>query len=426
MTNVKTSQNNPTVEQAFRRKQKMMLMLPAIVIPFVTLAFWALGGGKVNSENNLKTENLTGLNLHLPDPKLKKESPLDKLGFYDKAYRDSLKLKEQMRNDPFYQKQLMNQEKRSARNEVEEMAQSSAGKFHQPAVDAERLNPSPYNTTTNESEQKLMQKLAELDKAIHQPPIMHAKNEDHSTIISNQSGSDINADRLKNIMRTMNQTEDGDPELDKLSSMMDKIIDIQHPERIKGQLNEKSLQHSKGVLMVSNRADEDTIADGFYGLDMKTEIKNSNAIEAVVNDNQVLVNGSVIKLRFLDDGYIKNVKIPAGNFVFGIAALNGERLEVQINSIRIDNSIYPVKMEVYDMDGLAGIYIPGTISRDVAKQSADNSLQTMQLTTLDPSIVAQTTAAGIGTVKNLISKKVKLVRVVVKAGYKILLKDASL
>jgi hypothetical protein len=80
-------------------------------------------------------------------------------------------------------------------------------------------------------------------------------------------------------------------------------------------------------------------------------------------------------------------------------------------------------MEVYDMDGLAGIYIPGAISRDVAKQSTDNALQSVALGSLDPSLGAQAASAGIETAKNLLSKKVKLVKVQVKAGYRILLKD---
>ena len=78
------------------------------------------------------------------------------------------------------------------------------------------------------------------------------------------------------------------------------------------------------------------------------------------------------------------------------------------------------------MDGLAGIYIPGAISRDVAKQSADNSLQLMELTTLDPSLKAQAAAAGINTVKSMLSKKVKQVKVMVKAGYRVLLRDKNI
>jgi len=72
---------------------------------------------------------------------------------------------------------------------------------------------------------------------------------------------------------------------------------------------------------------------------------------------------------------------------------------------------------------VSGLYIPGSINRDVAKQSADQSLSGVDLVSMDPSIRAQATAAGITAAKTLLSKKVKLVKVTVKAGYKVLLKD---
>jgi len=77
------------------------------------------------------------------------------------------------------------------------------------------------------------------------------------------------------------------------------------------------------------------------------------------------------------------------------------------------------------MDGLPGIYIPGAISRDVAKQGVNDGLSMMDMTSIDPSLKAQATAAGIGTLKSLLSKKVKLTRVMVKAGYKLLLKNKN-
>ena len=131
-------------------------------------------------------------------------------------------------------------------------------------------------------------------------------------------------------------------------------------------------------------------------------------------------------MRLLNDIYINGSSIPKGNFVFGIAELKDERLEININSIRNSNSLFPVKLEVYDMDGLPGIYIPGAISRDVAKQSAENGLQLLDLTSMDPSLKAQATATGINTAKSLLSKKVKQVKVLVKAGYKVLLRDKSI
>jgi Conjugative transposon, TraM len=49
----------------------------------------------------------------------------------------------------------------------------------------------------------------------------------------------------------------------------------------------------------------------------------------------------------------------------------------------------------------------------------------MELTSLDPSFKAQATAAGISAAKNLISRKVKQVKVTVKTGYRVLLKDKN-
>lgn len=166
---------------------------------------------------------------------------------------------------------------------------------------------------------------------------------------------------------------------------------------------------------------------GFYGLENTVNDNDAdNAIEAIIPENTILVNNAVIKLRLAADIYINGVLIPKNNMVSGLVSLENERLQVEISSIRYNNSLFPVKLEVYDMDGLAGIYIPGAISRDVAKQSADNSLQLMELTSLDPSLKAQAAAAGINTVKSLLSKKVKQVKVMVKAGYRVLLRDKNI
>ena len=100
-----------------------------------------------------------------------------------------------------------------------------------------------------------------------------------------------------------------------------------------------------------------------------------------------------------------------------------ERLKVVVNSIRYENNILPVSLDVYDLDGMAGIYIPGGISRDVSKESANEAISSIGLNNLDPSLGAQAANAGIQTAKALLSKKVKLIQVTIKAGYKVLLKD---
>lgn len=82
-----------------------------------------------------------------------------------------------------------------------------------------------------------------------------------------------------------------------------------------------------------------------------------------------------------------------------------------------------MQLSIVDMDGIEGVYVPGAITRDVAKGSADRAVQGIGFTTLDPSLGAQAANAGIEAAKTLLSKKAKLVKVTVKAGYQVLLRD---
>jgi hypothetical protein len=385
------------------RKRRMLLVFPFLIIPFLTLAFWALGGGKGNEAKAVA--NSAGLNPVLPDPKMKNET-LDKLGFYDKADKDSLKRIGEMRNDPFYSDHSSIEKG----NELEQVFQQTSGKYHPSLSNDEMVNSNP-----RAAEEKLMQKLAELNQVVSQPTT-------HTNLPLQKETRNDNLEPFRSKMESTNNQPESDTEWQQLNSMMDKIIKIQYPEEHK----QKSLPDKTFFFTVTTTATKDTANNGFYSLSNESLSEVSNSIQAVVDEDQTLVNGAIVKLRLISDMYVKEEKVPAGTFVFGTAGLNGERLGIEINSIRSGNSIYPVKLQIYDLDGLPGIYVPGAITRDVAKQSADNSLQNMQLTTLDPSLAAQATAAGISTVKNLLSKKVKMIKVSVKKGYRVLLKNQSL
>lgn len=385
------------------RKPKMPLVLPVLVIPFLTLAFWAMGGGKKPDQ---PPGNFKGLNLHLPEANLKEDKILDKLDFYDKADKDSMNREEWMRSDPYYM-----HESKQISDDLEHMTQTTATKFNQ------RLKTSPYETGQNNAEQKLMQRITQLQQEMNKPASYEGSDKQKELELGNE------VYRLENMMQHMNNPGAEDPEIKQLEGTLDKILDIQHPERIKERIKEKSLQEKEQVFAVSKQSAADTNVTGFYGINKEPSDEKQNAIEAVVHENQTLVNGAIIKLRLTNAIYINGAMIPQGNFIYGAVSLNDERLIISITSIRHGNFLFPVRLEVYDMDGLPGIYIPGAITRDVAKQSADNSLQLMELTAMDPSLKAQATAAGIGAAKKLVSKKVKLVKVMVKANYKILLKE---
>src|SRR3954471_18957942 len=113
--------------QVFLRKRRMFMVVPLLVLPFLTMAFWALGGGK--GEHSLeKRGKIEGLNVNLPDPHLKDDKREDKLSFYDKAAQDSLKRTEWMKSDPYYRKRSLES---SVPNDLHAITEQTASKYKQ-------------------------------------------------------------------------------------------------------------------------------------------------------------------------------------------------------------------------------------------------------------------------------------------------------
>jgi conjugative transposon TraM protein len=404
-------QNSPKM----RRQRKFLLVLPLLIIPFLTMAFWALGGGK-NAAADDVAANPSGLNLELPGASLKDDKALDKLGYYDRAAADSIKLQEQMKNDPYFTKNSI-----AADSVLDVLTENVPGPPHS-GTGVSYADP---------NEAKVYEKLGQLNAAMKENTgsSVSKKSYGRSTDYTSQAAD---VERLEQMMASGGNTSTAipDPEMGQLNGMLEKILDIQHPERVKASFKDPIPDASLTVAKENSKVtfssfDTGKTAGGFFGLGGKAAGEDSNAIEAVVHENQTLVTGAVVKMRLLNDIVINGHRVRKGNFVFGIASLNKERLEVTVSSIRDGESLLSVKMEVFDMDGLAGIYIPGAIGRDVAKQSGDNALQGVSLGAVDPSLGAQAASAGIETAKNLLSRKVKLIKVQVKAGYKILLKNNS-
>jgi conjugative transposon TraM protein len=416
------------------KQRKMLLVLPMLTLPFITLLFWTLGGGRMNAIT-IESDEKRGFNIELPDPKFKADSDFDKMSYYDQAALDSIKRKEQIRKDPNYVEETFFDDSESIGYDT----------LHKPK--SYRQNRSALNTSSfkNPNEEKVYQKLEALQKAINQPSDAIANSQDMSEFESQRLSTDESDDVkiLEQMMSAMNQPQAPDPELKQLGGMLENILDIQHPERVAEKLKQSSINQKGKVFAVDKKGSEDNVTslqdpvqnhqnyqgallkqNSFYSLEegfVSDEMQN--ALEAVIPESQTIVDGSTVKLRLSSDVFIEGVSIPKNSFLFGIASLKGERLVVKISNIKYRNSLFPVELSVYDMDGIAGIYIPGAINRDVAKASADRSIQTLGVASLDDSWGAQAAGVGIEAAKSLLSKKVKLIKVMVKAGYQVLLYD---
>jgi len=407
-----------------RRQRKFFLVLPLVVIPFLAILFVALGGGKTAA--GAGSGKATGLNIQLPDAHFKKGKDKDKLSFYEMAMRDSVKMREQIKNDPYYKKDSV--------NELKEMFEKNRADF---AGEIPAENKFLGKTDAEKNEEKLLEKIEAVKKEI-------GKKQNESAqfpreIISPSINPDLEKlERISRMLKTEKESSK-DPELVEINSILDKIMKVQHPEKNADTSFPESKQ-GRPVFEVEKSSDNELTQEfgktangasmarnAFYGLDDENQKdkEKRNAIRATIPETQSLVSGAVIKIQLEDPVKMRGKEIPRGQMVYGIASLTNERLRIEIASISDQENIYPVHLEVYDLDGLPGIYIPGSISREAAKQSAERGVNGLALPTLDQSIGAQAASAGIEAAKSLIGKKIKLERVTVKSGYQVFLRNFS-
>lgn len=362
-------------EEKYLRHRKFWLVMPVLIVPIVTIFFWLMGGGSGEVSASVKN---TGLNMKLPDARAPKDSVSDKLSFYDAADADSSKRMEQLRMDPYRK----------------DTAASVAVVKRYVQVKSEP--------------DELSMKIAAIQKRIAAPERDYEEPEP--------------------VVQIARRNVQPDPEMEAINITLDKLMAIQNPQQNKV----KTVVGDKHSFPVSSVAGDDESYFGkrsvrkteniFHG-DAESSSQKKIGIVAVIPTEQILQNGSQVKIELKAAVTVNGISLPAGTNVFGIANLDGERMIIRIPSVRYQDKILPVALTVFDLDGLEGIYVPGSIARDVVKSSADNAVQSVGVNGFD--IKTQAAAAGISAAKGLLSKKVKQVRVTLTAGYQVLLVDTK-
>ena len=155
-------------------------------------------------------------------------------------------------------------------------------------------------------------------------------------------------------------------------------------------------------------------------------LTEKNTISACVHTRQTVTDGQTVRFRLLEPMLVSGREIPRNTSVAGVAKIQGERLNVLISSLEYHGNIIPVELAVYDTDGQAGIFIPGSMERSAAKEivagMGTSAGSSMNFSTDAGAQLAADLGKGLiqGT-SQYFSKKMRTVKVHLKAGYKVLL-----
>ncbi|MGZ3943310.1 MAG: conjugative transposon protein TraM [Mucilaginibacter sp.] len=310
--------------------------LPLIALPFLCLFFyvWHSSSGK----NKHPVKQQAGLNSAVGDvsPEVKKRSLEDKLAAYQDRYKD--------------------------------------------ADGASAVTPIPSEVSANPQTNTMRQKrqLDSIDSVMKRrfskPSLTRVSPDQQYAVALNSLSQHQRHAEVAAGSVTNEPAHDPMELFKKQMAYMDSVRKVSDPNY------QKQLQEEK-LKAASKKIDEKTLSvtkasqtpDAFNTI---MPLKEQQFITAVIDENVTGYAGSRIRLRLLEPINAGNVLIPKDTYLYAlISGFSGQRVSLTIKTILYNGQLLPVKLAVYDQDGLDGLYVPNSQFRDFTKDASTNVMQ---------------------------------------------------
>lgn len=475
-----------SLTQSQLQHRKMLVFLPVVFVPFLTIFFYLLGGGKAVSANPVAGgQALSRLNADVPmawkDNKIYNSKRLA----YEKIGQDSMTIRrntarslldgglEALQFDSSYflaepsvdsglvsalnhdldqtSQQKANSPEAKAMQEAqrayEEALLASSGEkpaslSFSPPASSVKAKASPYNQPAPLASQSASTALA-TSRALAKPKSKEEALKDK--LIDDYNATQRRSHQMLELLQKRLEAEnaamaaaskgEAAPEEKKESAAASTSVKINiKPKQIKKpvvtHLEQKNRQPTY-IYQVKSLLSDTTrriprANNGFYSAEKgKKDSETANVILAAIHDEQILEAGSTVKIRLLHDIEVGGQRIPKGSFIFGLASIEGTRMAVSINSIYFKEMLYQVELALFDVDGIKGLSTPASVARTMAKQGAAQGLGGANFIGTSPTPQSQLTQKAIEVGENIARRKIQAVRVTLKAGHQVLLKPAS-
>jgi len=108
---------------------------------------------------------------------------------------------------------------------------------------------------------------------------------------------------------------------------------------------------------------------------IRAEENKGTFIQAMIGESLTGFSGSRVSVRLASPVRVGSREIKAGTTIYAIiSGFASQRVNLSISSIFYQGEILPVKLEVYDMDGIKGVYIPSSIYREFSRELSSSAV----------------------------------------------------
>lgn len=157
--------------------------------------------------------------------------------------------------------------------------------------------------------------------------------------------------------------------------------------------------------------------------------QESHLINAIVDEEIKVVDGSRVRLRVLDEIEIDGITLKKGSYMYAtMSGFSQQRIQGTVKSVMIGDDIHKINLSIYDTDGLEGLYVPASSFRETAQDVGSSALSnnmSFNNGTSSGNSVAQWAMQGVQNAyqrtSNAIAKAIKKNKVRIKYGTRVYL-----
>ena len=321
-------------------------ILPLVLLPFLCLFFYVYQDGKNTKKMEIIQRN--GMNEAVGDvsPEVKKQALENKLDAYRNAYKHS-----------------------DGNSAVIPIPADTAG------VSASYLsNTQRQKKMLDSINQVMLQKFNGNPPRRSSLPAISGRNKQLAEALNNLSNRQMQrqADQSAEKVRAKDPMEIFRQQI----AYMDSLGKANDPAYIAAKQKESAQAKAEQI-----RADEKIYSVTKAGQalsDFNTirPAKPTDFIKVVIDENITGFAGSRLRLRLMDDINVGGNLVSKDSYLYAlIGGFSGQRVNLQVKSIVCQGKILPVKLEVYDLDGLPGLYVPESAFRDFSKDLGQSTVQ---------------------------------------------------
>jgi conjugative transposon TraM protein len=419
--------------KSYLKRNKPLLFLPLVLIPFVVLIFYILGGGTGKEDKDraqIKNDPVRGANYSLPDADRdiriydKMEAARSQNGLTQTHDYNILGEKDSVQEDI-----LRTPDEATETIETTEISETDA--TDPQTVDTENsIDPdAQLNTDIPRSLlEHIRSREAQLRKDLQDEPGLKQEKVEQQTGVRTGKPATANPERKNKTSDPAIATESVIPtgimELNMIFTQNKKLAESNDSLNSRlswaeGQLKRQEEENSRSFTL------EKSAFPGFNPPDSeKQSTPGMVPIRAEIYETATVLSGNRVKLRLMEDCRVNGIKIPRSTFVYGTCTVNNERLEVSITQFPVSGTFMPVQISIYDLDGLKGLYVPDNASRKAAKE-AGSSVNTSSMFGVanNPLMYAGIQAADRAT--QSLTKMIRIKKVTVKKNTLVYLVNKS-